>query len=243
VAKKSIFIRALEWTGHTQTINTIVQAEFFRTLLVPTVTALATGTAGFFGHIPLMWVIMATALAFAGAAVGILSASSYLERKNPAHKLQILKTLFNYDLVPIGGPNRRQRRHAAREGGAPAIPAFRHFVKGQIGLEIWNRSSFPMSIIVMNAETEIEGLKPPRTTYPKKPVIIQPGTTAWVHDEPIDLENSICDNLDGMMDITVKYGLPGRENFEITQKGTVEIFMEPFGQIKGIYFHPASSED
>jgi hypothetical protein len=44
------------------------------------------------------------------------------------------------------------------------------------------------------------------------------------------------------MEITVKYGLPGKEHFEIRQKGTVEIFMEAFGHYKGMYFHPASSE-
>jgi hypothetical protein len=44
------------------------------------------------------------------------------------------------------------------------------------------------------------------------------------------------------MDIQIKYGRAGKERFELTQKGTVEIFMEPFGQYKGLYFHPSSSE-
>jgi len=62
----------------------------------------------------------------------------------------------------------------------------------------------------------------------------------WIHDEPIEFDNMLCDNLDGVMDITVKYGLPGKENFEIKQKGTVEIFMESYGLLKSIYFHPES---
>jgi len=142
VAKKLVG-RALDAIGHAQTVQTIVQAEFVRTLLLPMVTAVATGAAGIFGHVPLMWVIMATALAFAGAAMGILSASTYLERKNPAHKLTVIKNLFNFELVPINGPNRKHRRAAAKEGAEPAVPAFRHFVKGQLGVEVWNRSSFP----------------------------------------------------------------------------------------------------
>ena len=223
VAKRNFWLRLLEWTGHAEAIHAIAQAEFVRTLLLPLVTAMATGTAGILGHIPLMWVFMATAVAFAGAAVGILSASTYLERKNPAHKLTVIKNLFNFELVPITGPSRKHRRAATAQGGAPAVPAFRHFVKGQLGFEVWNRSSFPMSIIVIAAETEIEGLKPPRAKYPKPPVIIQPSTTMWVHDDAIDLDNMLCDNLDGAMDITVKYGLPGKEHFEIHQKGTVEI--------------------
>jgi hypothetical protein len=242
MAKRNLLFRLFEWIGHAETIHTVMQAEFVRTLLFPTVTAVATGTAGILGGIPIMWVIAATAVAFMGAAQGVLSASTYLERKNPAYKLQVIKTLFNFELVPIAGPNRKQRRGAAKEGGAPAVPAFRHFVKAQLGFEVWNRSSFPMSLQVISAETEIEGLKPPRGKYPKKAVIIQPGTSMWVHDDTIDLDNMICDDLDGIMDITVKYGLPGKEHFEINHKGTVEIFMEPYGLLKGLYFHPAPTE-
>jgi hypothetical protein len=50
----------------------------------------------------------------------------------------------------------------------------------------------------------------------------------------------LCDNLDGKMDLTVKYGLPGKENFEIKYRGAVEVFMESYGLLKGIYFHPES---
>jgi len=235
--------KLFEWIGHAETIHTIAQAEFFRTLLWPTAIAVVTGAAGILGHIPLMWVMMATALAFMGASQGVLSASTYLERKNPAHKLQVLRTLFNYDLVPITGPNRKQRRAATKEGGAPAVPAFRHLVKGQLGIELWNRSSFPISVVVTEGETEIEGLKPPRVKYPKQPVIIQPGTTFWVHDEPIEFENNtVCDNFDGSIDLKINYGLPGKEHFEMQHKGTVEIFMEPYGLLKQVYFHPESSK-
>jgi hypothetical protein len=125
MAKRSLPGRALEVLGHFETIHTIAQAEFVRTLLLPTVTTVATGAAGVLGGIPLMWVFMATAVAFAGSAVGVLAASSYLERKNPAHKLQVIKSLFNFDLIPINGPNRKHRKAAAAQGGAPAVPAFR----------------------------------------------------------------------------------------------------------------------
>lgn len=240
MAKRKILIRALEAIGHAETIHAIAQAEFIRTLLVPVVTALATGGAGILGGLPFMWIFMATAVAGAAAAMGIQAASMYLERKNPEHKLTPIKTLFNFTLVPISPPNRKQRRYAASQGGVPAIPAFRHFTKIQLGFEVWNRASYPMSLFVVSADTTIEGLKPPRAKYPKDPVIIQPGMTMWVHDEAIPVDEMVCDNLDGEMDILVKYGLPGKEKYEIRHHGTVEIFVEPYGQFKGIYFHPAS---
>jgi hypothetical protein len=118
---------AFEFAGHIET------AVAVKSLFWPTIMAMATGGAGYFGNVPLMWIIMATVVSFAAVSVGILSSSSYLERKNPAHKLQIIRTLFNFDLVPISGPSRKQRRSASAQGGAPAVPAYRHFIKGQLG--------------------------------------------------------------------------------------------------------------
>jgi len=229
--------KVLEWIGHIETIHTIIQAEFFRTLFWPTVATVTTALSGWLGGVPLMWIVMATALTFMAVSAGMLTASMYLERKNPLNKLQITKTLFNYDLVPITPPNRHQER-ATPKRGTPAVPAFRHFVHGQLGIEILNRASFPISIIVEDAQTEIEGVEPPRVKYPRPPTIIHPHTTMWVHDGRIDMKNSVCDDLDGKMDIKIKYGLPGEEQFDLTQKGTVEVFMEPFGYLKGVYFHP-----
>jgi hypothetical protein len=188
-----------------------------------------------------MWIIMAVTVAFGTTAVGVLSSSTYLERKNPAYKLQVLRTIFTFNLVPIPGPNRRQRRAAVAQGGAPAIPAYRYMEKAQLGFEVWNRASFPISVVVTSAETEVEGSTPPRGRFPKDPIIVEPGTTIWIHDDPIDMEEIQCDNFGGKMDISVSYGVPGKEKFEIHHKGTVEIFMEPYGQLKQIYFHPASS--
>jgi hypothetical protein len=104
-----------------------------------------------------------------------------------------------------------------------------------------NRASFPISITLVAAKTVIEGLEPPRAKFPKPSFIIHPGTSVWIHDDPIVMNNMDCDDLDGSIDMTIKYGLPGDEKFEMTYKGTVEIFMETYGFLKGIYFHPESS--
>ena len=242
MAQRNLFWRVLEYLGHAETIHTLVTADFVMRLVWPTVLAVIGAASGWIGGIPVMWIMVGTVLIFGGVVQTFLRVDEYRERKDPSHKLAVIKTLFNYTLAPVPGPNRRHRRSAAAQGGAPAVPAFRNLIKGQLGIEVWNRSSFPMSLIVQAAETKVEELEPPRVKYPKKPVMIQPGQTMWVHDEPIDMGDMLCDNLEGEMDITVKYGLPGRENFEIHWKGTVEIFMEQYGQLKVVYFHPASSD-
>lgn len=243
MARRSWWRWALEWTGHAEAIHALVTADFVTRLVWPTVATVLGATSGWFGGIPLMWIIVGSTLIFMAVTQSLLRMDEYRERKNPAHKLAVVRTLFNFELVPISPPNRKHRRSAAAQGGAPAVPAVRHFVKGQLGFEVWNRSSFPISLIVMAAKTKIEDNEPPRADYPNKAIIIQPSTTMWVHDKPIDLEDMICDNLDGSMDILIRYGLPGDERFEIHQKGTVEIFMEQYGHFKGLYFHPDPETD
>jgi hypothetical protein len=242
VAKRRLLLRLLDYVGHIEAIHGLVTADFITRLIWPTVATVLGAASGWVGGVPIMWIMVGSSLIFMAITQSLLRADEYKERKNPAHKLQVLRTLFNFELVPIVGPNRKQRRHSEKEGTAPAIPAFRHLIKGQLGFEVWNRAAFPLSILVFAAETEIEGIKPPRTTYPKKAVTIEPGTSVWVTDAAIDFEKMVCDNLDGVMDIIVKYGLPGKERFEIRQHGTVEIFMEPYGQLKGVYFHPNPTE-
>jgi len=103
--------KILEWVGHFETIQAILHTEFFRTLLWPTVMSGVTAWAGLAGHIPLMWILMATALAFMATMQGLLRTSEFMERKNPLNKLKILQVGIGLDLTPMVVPNRQQRRH------------------------------------------------------------------------------------------------------------------------------------
>ena len=52
MGKRKSWFWLFEWIGRAETLHTLAQAEFVRTLLFPTVTAVATGAAGILGHIP-----------------------------------------------------------------------------------------------------------------------------------------------------------------------------------------------
>jgi hypothetical protein len=221
---------ALDAFGHYETASAIAK------LIWPLLLAAAAVMSGVFGQVPIMWIIMAATLTFMGAATGILNISLYRERKNPENKLIPRNTIFNHDLGPVHQQNRKTRQGMAKTGLVVPGPP-RHLLKGQLGVEIVNTASFPISIFIESAETSIEDKKPGRTKYPREPIIVQPSQVFWLHDDVIPLDLP-CRVINGDMKIVAKYGLPGREKYTLTYEGTVEAFFEPTGFLKGVYFHP-----
>lgn len=209
--KRGKLRQILEWIAHIETVHTILQAEFFRTLFWPTVMTLMTGTAGILGGIPLMWVLMATALAFMGTSGGLLLASLYVERKNPQNKLTYLGTHLRKDLNPAPMPlvgNRQQRRAQRAQGQDKQtlesdqimVGVRRTLDKAQVSIQLQNNATFPISMILESAETEIEGFTPPRGKFPKDRSVIFPGNPVHVSDDPIDMEQLPCQRMAGKID-------------------------------------------
>jgi hypothetical protein len=104
----------------------------------------------------------------------------------------------------------------------------------QLGVEIRNDATFPISVILENAESEMEGLNPPRSKFPKQATIVVPGMVVRISDEAIEMENMPCQKLIGKLDFKIKYGLPGKERFELHLKATSEIHLQPFGIITAV---------
>lgn len=189
------------------------------------------------GDVPLMWILMATSLAFAGTVHGALRGAEYLERKNPLGKLRFIKSHVAVDLSPGPSPNRQQRRAGIQPQGVPRVD------RAQLGVQVQNRADFPLSVILERAESEIEGVTPPRTQYPKPAVQVPPGATINVADTRMDI-NLQAERLMGKYKITLKYGLPGKEHFELTHATTVEIKVHPLGIISTKdHYQPAVTEE
>lgn len=216
--------RWLEAAGHIETIGSIAHSEFVRTLLWPAVVTVATMVSGYLGHVPVMWIIVGSALAFMGTVTGLLRGSEYIERKNPNGKIKFLTTSLGLDLVPLQEPNRAQRR-----GGAQAVvhTAPRQIDRAQLGAILINDSAFAISVIFESGESEIEGTMPPRSAYPKPPYIAGPGNIFTLNDTRMSMNNMSCQNLAGKYRFKLKYGLPGKERFELVLSHSVEIQMHP----------------
>lgn len=231
-----MFIKFLDWLGRFQIIQAL---GHYAWAYIPALWVVLTGSAGIVGGAPLMYVMVAVTVVAAFALWAFQLFSVQKDYNSPLNKLKILNTVFAHDLAPAEEHNRQIRRGVAKTKLiVPARP--RRITKCQLGVEVLNTASFPISVIAWSAETELYGKNPPRTKYPKLPALLQPGGTVWIHDEPIEL-NAPCELLNGSINITIRYGKPGDEKYTLVHNGTVEVFMEPVGFLKGVYFHPASA--
>lgn len=246
---KKVIKPILEWASHAETIHTIAQAEFFRTLFWPVVLAMSAAVTGYLEAVPVMWIIMVSTLTFMGAAQGMLRTSEYLERKNPLNKFNYIGTHFGCDLSPAAMPvsipagNRHQRRAQGVEPQQQpqiltpnALNPFvmRNIDYGQVSLEFKNNASFPISFILHNAMTEVAGITPPRSVFPKSAVVVQPGALIRIVDDRMTMNGLACGRLIGKIDWIIKYGLPGKERFELHLVAHLDIMMEGFGLVTAV---------
>jgi hypothetical protein len=194
-----------------------------------------------------MWVIMASAVVFGGATTGMLRGSEYIERKNPRNKLIWEGTEVGAELLPttmtapIAQGNRHQRRGSAKNIAIQTLASNqlspnvnRQIVWCNIGVKVVNKATFPISCYVQFSETQIDGMTPPRATFPRDKMSILPGNFVIFRDDPIQMNGSPAGRLAGKMDFWIKYGLPGKETFDLRLKGNLDVSMEPWGLIMGV---------
>jgi hypothetical protein len=72
---------------------------------------------------------------------------------------------------------------------------------------------------------------------PKQPTVILPGSTVFVTDDAIDMDGHPCEKLEGHMDLTIKYGRPGKEKYTLHFAGRVEAMMAQEGFVNQVYTH------
>jgi hypothetical protein len=236
-------VRALDWYARGETISTLVHSEFVRNWLGPAVSTALTGGTGLWGGLPLMWVCVGSSIVFMTTTLGMAGLLVVKERNSPQNKL-MTKPIVNRDLTPREAPllgNRRQRlAHKSRHGpqmlssSQVAVGVNRTLDKVQVGVEVMNNAFFPISIILAAADTEIEGEKPPRSAFPKAAVIIQPGNTIRLADDPIEMDEFPCQRLSGKLNMLIKYGHPKNEDFELKIEGTVDVVLESNGIVTAV---------
>jgi hypothetical protein len=214
------FDAALTWGQRLASGWAIFKSAFFQFYIWPTVSAMLTGATGYLGGIPLMWIIVAVAVVFMCVAQSFLRIHEIMERMNPRNKLAYVQTVAHVDFK--GG----NQLVAPPQAGRP-----RKILRMQLGVELQNRCSFPISLIVANAESEIEGLFPPRTSYPKPAVTILPGGLVRCIDSPIEMKDKPCGRLTAKMAIKVKYGMQGDEVEELNFNAVLDIIFSPDGTL------------
>ena len=238
VKKRQRIKEFLEWLEH---------LALFREWIWPFVPAVIAALAGYFQSLPLMWIVMATTLTAMGTVVAAMAVIMYFERRNPLNKLQHT-IVFQVDLTPakrIGVGLNRQQRRAPKPPEVltlssnqidPAVP--RTIDKAQLGVELTNISFYPISCFLEKAHTEIEGILPPRSDFPKPPYIFPPGGLVRLCDDIIDMEQYACGRLLGNINLDIKYGDSRKERFGIHVEGRVTISMDQSGLVTVIQLDP-----
>jgi len=229
--------------------HALAQTEFFRTLLWPTVLTLTTGGAGVLGHIPVMYTLVACGVMFGSITTDVLRASEFRERQSPLNKLAILGTQVPIFLTPAPlllpqfTRNPHQRRAQRTPSTPPQNPSIlskstivpvikREIESGQIAVILQNRSTFPISCILHSSETELSTFKPPRSTFPKPASTLSPGAVFTIADDIIDMNNLPAGPLSGKIKMLVRYGLPGKEIYELHLNGDVHVLIEDYGLVR-----------
>ena len=250
--QRSKWGRILEFLGLAHFAHALIHTEFVRTLLWPVVLTLLTGGAGVLGGVPAMYILVGCAVTFGGIATGVLRISEFRERQTPLNKLAVLavQALCSLTPAPLLLPmlqgNRRQRR-AVQSGAVPPPPAPMTLSKGevvpgikrtiedmQLAVVLRNTATFPISCILQSANTEIATFKPPRSIFQKNASTLSPGATFSIPDEKIDMDNIPAGRLAGKLDMHIKYGLLGKEIYDLYLSCEVDIVMEDYGLIKQV---------
>lgn len=220
---KNKLLQSLEWLGHAQTVYSLF------TVLLPAIAAIVTRLVAYWEDFTWTYILVAASLAFMGTASGMLRASEWAERKNleinSASKARIFFVIWY---------QHRRPPECCLALARSTHRVNRNLEKGQISVSVKNDASFPISCIVQTATTRIEGLTPPRTSYPMPATLIAPGATLNFGDEPMDMKEMPCRTLTGEMDFIIKYGLPGREKHEMRLRGRLKVQMESFGFVSGV---------
>lgn len=221
-------VSVLDQIGRLQVILAILG------ITVPAGLTVMTVVAGIVQRLPSMWVFMAASLVFMATTASTYFLYRLFQFMTSAHKLRYVGTQINRDLSP---ENRKDRR-AAHAG----VIAQRFMEKIQVGVLLQNIGHFPISAILVKADTEIEGLTPPRSEYPRPATSILPGNQIFVGDVPIEAGGMTCGRLEGKMDLTIKYGEPGNEKHLLSFKADIAVFMRSDGLVETIHTNWASTE-
>lgn len=204
-------------------IHTILHSEFVRIALWPTFMTSATALGGFLQDVPVMWIFMSSTLTCAGVMALMLWGSQYAQRRSPNGKLRLVGPQAGVDVVPPMATKLRSGQQ-------------RTVQYAQLGVLIHNTATFPLSFIVQSAESSVEGVTPPRTSYPRPATEIPPGMIMSTSDERMDMNEMPIKDLQGKLSMRILYGLKGREHLALDVDITVAMRSQgdgTFGVVAG----------
>ena len=192
-----------------------IKATVFQATLValPFVVASMTAVAGSMQSIPWMWVLMATSVAFASVAVGVLRFHEVLGRLRVEGKLfcecpRIALEISNQGIC--------------------------------LGVALRSTADVPIEFEVEDMKTELMGVYPPKKAYPRKNFIVPPNGVAWFDDYEVQIGEQVSTTVTGVVEMQIRYGKPARLKHQLHIKKQVVIRFSDKGVIDAFAWNDAS---
>lgn len=172
----------------------------YQLLSAPTAVAMLTGVSGYLGGIPVMWIIVASTIAFAMTAHGLLRISEVTHRMAVENKLQFLNPHIVMDC----------------EWGKDGRPT--RISKMNVGVTLMNRALFPIEYVITSIHAVVENRV--ANAIKLEGFIATSASQALFASWPdaIDLADLNTLDIKGRLDFEIQYGHPGRRIYVIKRK-------------------------
>ena len=145
---------------------------------------------GIYDQLPLMWVVVGSALVFASTGVGVVGYRMYIFQRNPEYKLMFVEPSVSRDGYSLN-----------------------------IGFKIMNDALFPIEVRIRELRTSCSK-RIPNISEPLDDArfVLAPGEIKSAYDALIDIEEVVDIVMIGRMEVRLVYGHPNSLRFRNKQR-------------------------
>jgi len=182
------------------TITLLIEAaKWVLVWLSPWLLAVLTVIAGIAQSIAWIWIIVLATFVFACATTGMLRFDEWRARRTPRDKLTFQNAFLGLDYVKD-----------KNTGKTTAID------KAQAGLFLQNHAPFPISYVVDEIRSSLEGRVNPDPKHDTKGAVVQLNSGSLFRDATIDMDKlPIKQIVEGRLKFRLRYGREGNEKYKL----------------------------
>ena len=175
----------------------------------PGLTAMLAAISGYLSGIPVMWVVMASAITFAAMAHGMLRFNEWRARTAIEYKFDVMGLFHRQDCTwnKAGKPTKVE--------------------KINIGIQLMNRASFPIQYRFDAFRVIIEGRVANAETMLNKVLTIPASVGGLSHPDAVDVSDLKTLDLKGRVEIEVSYGVGNDLKYHLSRKYKFEYAINP----------------
>jgi hypothetical protein len=220
-----MLLKFIDFAGRYQAVSTVLQSEFVKFILSPMSYAGMTAAAGYFAGVPIMWILMSSALAFASVLTGIL-------RMNDIAFQNAVESKLRFGSLNFGISNTTDCDKKQMPTGKPYLGTIR------VGLSVNSIAHFPIAIIVDTVSTKLDGqyAKEKAENLPAIQLFVASGGNAFINDVPVPVDRTKAikgmELLEGIFEYKIRYGKSYAKCTHVLEgKFKINVYVNPRPQL------------